>query len=317
MGVPGWLLHLVVAFLEHKCMKVKYRGKFSRIFSLPGGGPQGTLLGLFLFLVLVNDSGFMGQSNNAGELITARKKIKELNTIHLKFVDDLTIAESVDMSTQLKFVPRDQRPQPDKFRDRTGYQLKTEESKVFLELKNIEMFTKTNKMKLNIEKSKVMLFNPCRTLDFEPKIELSNKELNMVEKTKLLGIMVSSDLSWEDNTNYIVERCNKRIWILRRLKKLGARINDLVDVYCKQIRSIAEYGVPIWNSSLTGNQIVKLERIQKTAFHVILGSAYTSYSSALKILNMKKICVRRVKLCLKFALKCEKHLKFKNWFVPT
>ena len=139
----------------------------------------------------------------------------------------------------------------------------------------------------------------------------------MVEKTKLLGIMVSSDLSWEDNTNYIVERCNKRIWILRRLKKLGARINDLVDVYCKQIRSIAEYGVPIWNSSLTGNQIVKLERIQKTAFHVILGSAYTSYSSALKLLNMKKLSVRRGQLCLKFALKCEKHPKFKKWFVPS
>ena len=198
----------------------------------------------------------MGQINNAGELITARKKIKELNTIHLKFVDDLTIAESVDMSTQLKYVPRDKRPQPDKFRERTGHQLKTEESKVFLELKNIENYTKTNQMKLNIEKSKMMLFNPCRNLDFEPKIELSNKELNMVEKTKLLGIMVSSDLSWEENTNFIVQRCNKRIWILRRLKKLGATINDLVDVYCKQIRSIAEYGVPIWNSSLTGSQIV-------------------------------------------------------------
>ena len=107
MGVPGWLLHLVISFLEHRSMKVKYKGKFSRIFSLPGGGPQGTLLGLFLFLVLVNDSGFMGQINNAGELITARKKIKELNTIHLKFVDDLTIAESVDMSTQLRVSSQD------------------------------------------------------------------------------------------------------------------------------------------------------------------------------------------------------------------
>ena len=85
MGVPGWLLHLVIAFLDKRSMKIKYRGKFSRSFSLPGGGPQGTLLGFFLFLVLVNDSGFMGQTNSKGELITARKKIKELNTIHLKF----------------------------------------------------------------------------------------------------------------------------------------------------------------------------------------------------------------------------------------
>ena len=59
-------------------------------------------MGFFLFLVLVNDSGFMGQINNVGELITARKKIKDL-----KFVDDLTIAESVDMSTQLRVSSQD------------------------------------------------------------------------------------------------------------------------------------------------------------------------------------------------------------------
>ena len=83
MGVPGWLLHLAVAFLEQRSMKVKYKGKYSRIFSLPGGGPQGTLLGLFLFLILVNDLGFVGQTNNTGELITARKKIKEMNKLGL------------------------------------------------------------------------------------------------------------------------------------------------------------------------------------------------------------------------------------------
>ena len=88
-----------------------------------------------------------------------------------------------------------------------------------------------------------MLFNPCKSLDFEPNVELSDKKLDLVEKTKLLGIMVSSDLPWENNTNFIVERCNKRIWILRRLKKLGARINDLLDIYVKQIRSIAEFAV--------------------------------------------------------------------------
>ena len=152
-------------------------------------------------------------------------------------------------------------------------------------------------------------------MDFKPNIELSNKKLDLVEKTNLLGIMVSSDLSWENNTDFIVQRCNQRIWILRRLKKLGARINDLLDVF-KQIRSIAEYAVPVWNFSLTGRQIAKLERIQKTAFHVILGRSYTSYSSALKILKMKKLSERRGKLCLKFALKCEKHSKFKKWFKP-
>ena len=46
MGVPAWLLRVVMAFLTGRCMVVKYKGKLSSTKSLPGGGPQGTLLGL-------------------------------------------------------------------------------------------------------------------------------------------------------------------------------------------------------------------------------------------------------------------------------
>ena len=317
LGVPGWLLHLVVAFLEHRSMMVKYKGKYSSIFNLPGGGPQGTLLGLFLFLVLVNDAGFTGQTNNAGQLITCKERIKEMNEIHLKFVDDLTIAESIDMTNQLRSIPVSQRPQPDCFRARTGHELINESSKVYTQLQNIQAYADTNKMKLNIDKTKLMLFNTCKNKDFMPDFELGSKKLDLVEKAKLLGVVVSSDLSWEENTAYIVKRCNQKIWIIKRLKKLGARISDLLDVYCKQVRCIAEYAVPVWNSALTGIQVNQIERIQKTAFHVILGNNYTSYSKALKLLGMPKLSDRRRQLCLKFARKCEKHPKFSKWFIPN
>ena len=97
MGVPSWLLKLVMAFLEDRSMVVRYKGETSEPRQLPGGGPQGTLLGLLLFIVLINDAGFGEQTNNVGEIITCKKRIKEFNTIHLKYVDDLTVAESVDM----------------------------------------------------------------------------------------------------------------------------------------------------------------------------------------------------------------------------
>ena len=53
MGVPGWLLKIVIAFLTDRKMTVRYKGKQSSVKSLPGGGPQGTLLGLLLFIVLM------------------------------------------------------------------------------------------------------------------------------------------------------------------------------------------------------------------------------------------------------------------------
>ena len=46
LGVPGWLLKLVIAFLQNRRMIVKLKDKFSSEKFLPGGGPQGTIIAL-------------------------------------------------------------------------------------------------------------------------------------------------------------------------------------------------------------------------------------------------------------------------------
>ena len=317
LGVPGWLLKLVMAFLTNRSMRVKYKGKWSDSYLLPGGGPQGALLGLFLFLVLVNDVGFEGQSNNAGELITSKKRVKDINTIHLKYVDDLALAEKINMETQITTSPIEDRPQPDPFRARTGHKLIAQESKVLKQLMETKLYADQNKMKINFSKTKLMLFNRCYSKDFLPSIEFDSTPIELVEQTKLLGLIISSDLSWNANTDYIVDRCNKKLWMIRRLKKLGADTVDLIEVYCKQIRSILEFGVPVWNASLTGDNITQLERIQKTALHIIYGEGYKSYKCSLKMSGLEKLSDRRRKICLTFARKALKHSKFNNWFKPN
>ena len=76
VGVPGWLLKIVMAFLKDRRMVVKHKGGCSSIKSLPGGGPQGTILALLLFIVMINDMGFEGQENNAGEIVTCKNNLK-------------------------------------------------------------------------------------------------------------------------------------------------------------------------------------------------------------------------------------------------
>ena len=86
-------------------------------------------------------------------MITRRKKLKELNVIHMKYVDELALAEGITMATQLDSVPVHERPQPDSFRARTGHQLKAEKSKVYDQLKHIQEYKEVNKMKLNVPAS--------------------------------------------------------------------------------------------------------------------------------------------------------------------
>ena len=71
MGVPGWLLKVVVGFLEDRELIVTYKGEQSERKKMPGGGPQGTILGMFLFLILINDAGFEPKKNDFGRLITS------------------------------------------------------------------------------------------------------------------------------------------------------------------------------------------------------------------------------------------------------
>ena len=109
---------------------------------------------------------------------------------------------------------------------------------------------------------------------------------------------------------FMCQNAYKRMWILRRLKTLGASITDLISVYTSQIRCTVEFAVAVWNSALTDAQICQLERIQRCALSIILADHYRDYKTALSKSNLEVLTVRRKKLCLKFAAKSANHPKF-------
>ena len=183
-------------------MIVRYKGQKSSIKKLPGGGPQGALLGLLLFLVLVNDAGFEN-----------RKQTGMVRQLHVR-----------------------------------------------------------------------------KSLN-------NSKELEVVQEIKLLGVIIRNDLSWGPNTDYIVQKANKKLWCLRRLKKLGANTGDLMEVYTKQVRSQLELSVPLWHPGLTGEDRLKIERIQKSACCIILGQEYQSYRRALKQLELETLHEIEIEFC--------------------
>ena len=314
LGAPSWLLKIVISFLKHRRMIIRYNGASSCPVPLPGGGPQGTLLGLLLFIVLINEVGFEDQHNDVGEIITCKRRLREVNKIHLKYVDDLLIAESINLNQQLITVPPQERDLPDQFHARTGHQLPEVKSEVHCQLLKTVRYAEENQMQLNLKKTKLMLFNPSRTRDFMPCFNIDGNQIEVVNETRLLGVTVRSDLSWAAHVDDIVKRCNRRLWMLRRLKRLGADNWDLKEIYETQIRSILEYAAPVWHPSLTGDLRHKLERVQKSALHIILADNYKSYTSACKSLKFETLHSRREFLCKKFARKSFKNPKFNKWF---
>ena len=105
--------------------------------------------------------------------------------------------------------------------------------------------------------------------------------------------------------------------MIQRLQHKGATLEDQTDVYIKHVRSILEFGVPVWNGSLTKAEIVDIERVQKTFMYIVLGNNYINYESALDKTQLETLENRRMLLCIKFAQKASKHPKHKNWFCPN
>ena len=169
-------------------------------------------------------------------------------------------------------------------------------------------------MKLNCDKSQFMLFNPCVNYDFLPQLSLDNQTIECTENIKLLGVLLRSDLKWRDNTDMITKKAYSRLWTIRRLMKFGTKLEDLKDVYFKQVRSILEFSVPVWNSNITKQEICDIERVQKCFLHIVLGEGYDNYQAALEKMNMETLENRRLKLCETFAKKSAGNPKFKHLF---
>ena len=120
MGVPGWLLKIVMGFLTERELIVRYKGGCSSKKSLPGGSPQGTRLGLFLFLILINAAGYQQLEKKLGEKITENiNKRKPVLYSHMKYVDDLSLLQSLNLKEILLPNPVSDPPRPLAYHDRT------------------------------------------------------------------------------------------------------------------------------------------------------------------------------------------------------
>ena len=170
-------------------------------------------------------------------------------------------------------------------------------------------------MKINEKKSKVMIFNTRINYDGRPRLAVGKNEyLEVIESHKLLGVIVRSDLRWVENTDYICRKGYSRLWLIRRLRILGANKSEMLDIYFKQVRSLLEMAVPVWQAGLTKEESYQIERVQRTALHIILGKSDKDYENALEQLKCERLSIRRVQLCESFAKKAVKQSQFKNWF---
>ena len=158
-----------------------------------------------------------------------------------------------------------------------------------------------------MQKTKTMIFNFCEDYQFRTRFYVENTLLDTIQEAKLLGTVITDDLKWGSNTEMLVKKGYIRMQILHKLNAFNVNQEDLKEIYVLYIRSVLEHNCQVWHFSLTEEDKQSLERVQKVAFRLILGSNYRGYEHALLDLDMDSLEERRLSLCLKFAKKCLKH----------
>ena len=129
----------------------------------------------------------------------------------VKYIDDGTVAVSVDLKESLIRDPVD-RPRPLKYRERTGHILPAANNLLQFYVKDAEDFIDKNDMKINKKKTNIMLFNNARKFDFPPELTFDDgTPLEVISEVKLVGIILSNNLKWQKNTEYITKKAMKKM----------------------------------------------------------------------------------------------------------
>ena len=204
---------------------------------------------------------FISVINNASE---------NAKTSSFKYVDDLSLAEVRPASVPIQ---------------------------IDSDVQDLDDWANDNYLKLNPSKCKVMQVCFKKHPPSVPDLAIDGKELELVTETKNLGVTVQSNLQWDTHINLIVSKSSRRLYMLSRLKRFGVPVEDLVSVYVGYVRPTVEYASPVWHSSIGKKQTQQIERIQKRACYIILGSNYTTYNDALDLTGLQTLEVRRLQLC--------------------
>jgi len=82
-------------------------------------------------------------------------------------------------------------------------------------------------------------------------LTITTDAVEQVQTFKLLGVVISHTLSWDDHITAITAKAAKRMWFLKKLKRADVSTEDLTYYYQAVIRPVLQYsmlaqpGIPV------------------------------------------------------------------------
>jgi len=91
-------------------------------------------------------------------------------------------------------------------------------------------WSQLNRLNINSKNTKELILGSVDKDSVAPLTVLSTV-VERVSQFKILGIMVNSDLKWDDHVAAITLKAGKRLWFMKQLRRAGVCQNDLLYYY--------------------------------------------------------------------------------------
>ena len=250
-GILGVPLKWFTSYLSNRKQYVQLDSVKSNLLDIKTGVPQGSILGPLLFIIYMND---IKSASDRFDLVL--------------YADDTTLNTALGSITQncTNLVE-------------TSHIISNELNKIYLWLN-------ANRLSLNFEKKKYMIFQrqhkKARTLSLD--IKINDYSVEQVEEFDFLGLTINSNLNWTSHINKISTKISRAIGIINKLKHF-LPLHTLKTIYNTLVSPHIYFCITAW-----GFNLKRILKLQKKAIRVISLSKYNSHTDPL----FKQLSILRV-----------------------
>ena len=158
------------------------------------------------------------------------------------------------------------------------------------DLDSIALWSQEWQLPINIKKCLFMRIRSASKLDFV--YTIGGVNLQLVEHARLLGIILSQNMSVTNQCDNVASQGLKRVFLLLN-SFCSSNTSTMISLYKTYVRPILEYCTPAWSPYLL-QDIDQLESVQRFFTRSLPGIAQLPYHMRLTTLGLQSLELRRI-----------------------